>query len=98
MSIRGDDSFMWNESALRWLSLAILIRRLWTFRVLIGLYDGGEGRLSDRRSSKYEASQRGMGPSVAAASYPVRLMPGIPGKCFLIRKVIPNRNFINTKP
>jgi hypothetical protein len=30
MSISGEESFMWNESALSWLSLAISIRRLWT--------------------------------------------------------------------
>ncbi len=56
-----------------------------TFLVLIGSY-GGEG--SALRSPLFEigdgsrsASRRGVGPSVAAAPYPHRLRPGIPGKC-----------------
>ncbi len=43
----------------------------------------GRGRLSGRRSSEYEASRRGMGPRVATAPYPFRLMPGIPGNYHL---------------
>ncbi len=49
--------------------------------MVIGSY-GGEGWLSGRCSSEYEASRRGMDPRVAAAPYPLRLMLGIPGKCF----------------
>ncbi len=41
------------------------------------------GRLSGRRSLKYEASRRGLDPRVAAAPYPLRLMPGIPGNYHL---------------